>query len=113
MGAGGLGTRRADAVLVRSRSARQALGAPVLKVATRRRLRALIDAAAWAIGLFAATLLRLDFAPSRMSDFTVFALLPVAIAAQWSIGYASRLYRDGQVYGSFEEISTLARAVFP
>ncbi len=100
-------------MIVRHKSMRQMLLRPrVLKVAAGRRLRALVDAAAWALGLYLATLLRLDFNPGRLGDFSVFALLPVAIAAQWLIGYATRLYRDGQVYGSFDEISTLARAVF-
>ncbi len=74
-------------------------------------MRALVDAGAWTFALYFATLLRLDFKVEQLSEFAVFWLLPVAIGVQWSVGYVTRLYRDGQVYGSFDEISALARTV--
>jgi FlaA1/EpsC-like NDP-sugar epimerase len=77
--------------------------------ARRRPVRMVLDCAIWAVALYVATLLRLDFDVQRLWNFQVELLLPVAAAFQLVAGYWNGLYRGWWVNGSFEEVAALAR----
>jgi FlaA1/EpsC-like NDP-sugar epimerase len=70
-----------------------------------------VDACAWVVALFLATLTRYDFHPSRIDVLGVLAMVPLAIEAQLVGGYIAGLYRGIWRYGSFDEVNALGRAV--
>jgi FlaA1/EpsC-like NDP-sugar epimerase len=72
-------------------------------------LRFAADAFVWTVALYAAVILRLDFDVSRLTEFEVALLVPVAWAAQAGFGYWLGLYRGWWLLGSFEEVAALAR----
>ncbi len=87
------------------------LRAPVEKLRTSKRLaRVSADCLIWIGALYLASLLRLDFDPSRMNSFTLAALFPFAILLQCLTGWWTGLYRGWWVNGSFEEVAALARS---
>ena len=73
----------------------------------RRWLRFTADALVWVVALYAAVILRLDFDVSRLSEFEVVLLVPIAWAAQAGFGYWLGLYRGWWLLGSFEEVAAL------
>ena len=79
------------------------------RVETRRALRFAADALVWVLAVYAAVILRLDFDFSRLTEFQVALLVPVAWVAQAGFGYWCGLYRGWWVLGSFEEVAALAR----
>ncbi len=94
---------------VSSRSDRAVTVLFAQRVRTRRALRFAADALVWTIALYAAVILRLDFDMSRLTEFEVALLVPVACAAQAGFGYWLGLYRGWWLLGSFEEVAALAR----
>ena len=79
------------------------------RVETRRLLRYAADALVWLLAVYAAVILRLDFDLSRLTEFEVALLVPVAWIAQAGFGYWCGLYRGWWMLGSFEEVAALAR----
>jgi len=75
----------------------------------RRLLRFAADSLIWVGALYAAVILRLDFDVSRLTEFQVALLVPVAWAGQAGFGYWLGLYRGWWLLGSFEEVAALAR----
>ena len=65
------------------------------------------DAAAWAIGILAALVLRFDFNVARIHWGWTFALIGVTIALQLAWGWVSWLYRSRYEVGSFDEVRAL------
>jgi len=82
----------------------------LLSLRTSKRLsRIAADSAVWILALYSATLLRLDFDPTRLDKFGVTLLVPIVIVLQALIGWWTGLYRGWWVDGSFEEVAALAR----
>jgi FlaA1/EpsC-like NDP-sugar epimerase len=73
--------------------------------------RFVLDALAWAAGLWIAALLRYDLVPGRIHHRDLLLLLPVVWLIQFFAGQQSGIYRGGWLYGSFEEVAALARTV--
>ena len=65
------------------------------------------DAAAWAIGILAALVLRFDFNVTRIHWGWTFALIGVTVALQLAWGWLSWLYRSRYEIGSFDEVRAL------
>ena len=65
------------------------------------------DAAAWAIGILAALVLRFDFNVMRIHWGWTFALIGVTVALQLAWGWLSWLYRSRYEVGSFDEVRAL------
>ncbi|MGK0722737.1 polysaccharide biosynthesis protein [Leucobacter sp. W1478] len=65
------------------------------------------DAAAWAIGILAALVLRFDFNIARIHWGWTFALIGVTILLQLMWGWLSWLYRNRFEIGSFDEVRAL------
>jgi FlaA1/EpsC-like NDP-sugar epimerase len=72
-------------------------------------LQLAIDAAAWAVALTACAILRLG--PGAMHYPRMIAIFPAIVAGQFVSGYVFGLYRGRSIFGSFEEVATLARVV--
>ncbi len=88
-------------------------GEPVIPAATSRRglVQAVVDGTAWSIALCVATLLRYDFSFDAV-DFGGFTfLLPAAVAVQTLTGVHLGLYTGRWRYGSFDEVTSLVKAV--
>ncbi len=65
------------------------------------------DAAAWAIGILAALILRFDFNFARIHWGWTFALIGVTIVMQLAWGWLSWLYRSRFEIGSFDEVRAI------
>ncbi len=81
---------------------------------SRRSVRvrlAAADAAGWGVALFAALVLRFNFAPSGAALVDAATILPVAVCAQWVIGYVFGIYRSRWRVGSIDEVPALAATV--
>lgn len=70
------------------------------------------DAAAWAIGILAALVLRFDFNIARIHWGWTFALIGVTVVLQLIWGWLSWLYRSRFEVGSFDEVRALVLDVF-
>ncbi|MCZ7535493.1 MAG: polysaccharide biosynthesis protein [Acidimicrobiia bacterium] len=77
----------------------------------RRFQQAAFDGGAWAVALYAAALLRLDFDLSRLASFRIEWLIVLAATLQIAAGYMYGLYRGRYMFGSFEEVIALGRSV--
>jgi FlaA1/EpsC-like NDP-sugar epimerase len=75
----------------------------------RRALQVAIDATAWGTALVACAVLRVG--PEDVHATRLLALFPVVVLAQFVAGYMLGLYRGRSIFGSFEEVATLARVV--
>ncbi len=71
----------------------------------------MIDGAIWALGLYIAALLRLDFEFGRVGLTHLMRVLPVVFIAQYVAGAAFGLYRGRWLFGSFEEVAAVGRSV--
>ena len=74
-----------------------------------RSWQVVVDSAAWAVALAGCAALRLG--PSHIHAGRLALLLPAVALAQLVAGMALGLYRGRWVFGSFEEISAVARTV--
>jgi FlaA1/EpsC-like NDP-sugar epimerase len=85
------------------------------RLTRRRRYRSLLqmamDGLAWAIALYAATLLRHDFEISRLDLGGLLLLVPVAIVVQAFAGLVCGLYTGRARFGSFDEVVAMAPSV--
>jgi FlaA1/EpsC-like NDP-sugar epimerase len=78
----------------------------------RKRIgQALLDAAIWAIGLYMAALLRFDLDIAKVDTKHLVRVLPIVFIAQYVAGATFGLYRGRWLFGSFEEVAGVARAV--
>ncbi|WEK62303.1 MAG: nucleoside-diphosphate sugar epimerase/dehydratase [Candidatus Microbacterium colombiense] len=78
----------------------------------RRRLAAaIVDSAAWIVGIVIAVVLRFEFEPSVRGWISMVVLAVVAAAGQVVVGYYLVLYRGRFTYGSFDEVRALGLAV--
>jgi FlaA1/EpsC-like NDP-sugar epimerase len=75
----------------------------------RRAAQFAIDGAAWMIALAACAALR--FGPDDFHVERMVLLLPVVLGIQYLTGHALGLYRGRAIFGSFDEVSTLAKVV--
>ena len=79
------------------------------------RRRALVqpgaDAAAWALALLFAALIRYDFHLASPEWKGLAKVIPLGIAAQVIVGLAGGLYTGRWRFGSFDEVAALVRAV--
>jgi FlaA1/EpsC-like NDP-sugar epimerase len=83
-----------------------------VKAYPRKRIgQALLDAAIWAIGLYIAALLRLDLDAAKVDAKHLLRVLPIVFIAQYVAGATFGLYRGRWLFGSFEEVAGVARAV--
>ena len=81
------------------------------KIRTSKRLaRIAADCLVWLLALYIASLMRLDFNPTRLRSFDLALLFAPAIIIQVATGYWTGLYRGWWVNGSFEEVAALTRA---
>ncbi|WP_241489293.1 polysaccharide biosynthesis protein [Leucobacter celer] len=67
----------------------------------------LLDAAAWALGILAALVLRFDFNLSRIHPGWTLAVIGVTVALQLIAGWLFWLYRNRYEVGSFDEVRAL------
>ncbi len=74
-------------------------------------MQADLDWLAWAIGLTAASLLRVDFDLSKLEWWGQLAILPVALLCQLVAGGLSGLYSGRWQRGSFEEVAAVTKTV--
>ncbi len=82
-----------------------------LLIKRRREVQAAADALAWAVALFAATLLRYDL-DLRSNSWRGLAIsIPLAVAVQTLVGFSSGLYTGRWRFGSFDEVAALVRAI--
>ncbi len=91
-------------------------GERLLKLLTRRRryrsaLQMGMDGVAWAIALYAATLLRYDFQVTHVDYDGLFVLVPAAVVLQALAGLVSGLYTGRARFGSFDEVVSMVRSV--
>lgn len=70
-----------------------------------------VDAAAWAIAIVAATLLRYEFDYQDIDWAGLALIVPVAIVIHVVVGTAGGLYLGRWRFGSFEEVAALTRCV--
>lgn len=77
----------------------------------RRARTAAFDGVAWAVALAGAVLLRYDFHPSARELTGLAVVVPVAVVAQWALGYVAGIYRGRWVTGSFDELLPIVRVV--
>ncbi|MEV4666427.1 polysaccharide biosynthesis protein [Microbacterium sp. LWO12-1.2] len=78
----------------------------------RRRLAAaIVDSAAWAVGIVVAVMVRFEFDASINGWISMVVLAVVAAAGQIIIGYYLAFYRGRFSYGSFDEVRALGLAV--
>ncbi|WP_449281758.1 polysaccharide biosynthesis protein [Leucobacter sp.] len=85
----------------------QTVGARIAHFARQYGLLFLLDAAAWAIGILAALVLRFDFNLSRIHPGWTLAVIGVTIALQLIAGWLFWLYRNRYEVGSFDEVRAL------
>ena len=69
------------------------------------------DGAAWVLALPAATWLRYELDLSQVDGAGLARLIPLAVAAQWLVGGAARMYSDRYCVGSLDESVHLAAVV--
>ena len=85
------------------------------RLTRRRRYRSgvqmAVDGAAWALALYAATLLRYDFQTARLDYGGLFILIPAAVALQAVAGLICGLYTGRARFGSFDEVVSMVRSV--
>jgi dTDP-glucose 4,6-dehydratase len=67
----------------------------------------LLDAAAWALGILAALVLRFDFNLSRIHPGWTLAVIGVTVVLQLIAGWLFWLYRNRYEVGSFDEVRAL------
>src|SRR4051794_1859081 len=84
-------------------------GHPISATYVRRAGQAVADAVAFAAALFAATLLRHDGRLNEIDFPGLLLLVPPTAAVQIVVGSRFGLYTGRWRYGSFEEVSALAR----
>jgi dTDP-glucose 4,6-dehydratase len=78
----------------------------------RRRLAAaIVDSAAWVVGIVIAVVLRFEFEPTVGGWISMAVLAIIAAAGQIAVGYYLALYRGRFTYGSFDEVRALGLAV--
>ena len=89
------------------------IGEPSVLAATRiaqqrrRMAAALVDAAAWIIGVFLAVALRFEFQMEPLGWLATLLLGLIAGGIQVAVGYGTALYRGRHPYGSFDEVRVL------
>ena len=85
------------------------------RLTRRRRYRAALqmatDGGAWAIALYAASLLRYDFQTARLDHDGLFVLVPAAVVLQTLAGLICGLYTGRARFGSFDEVMAMVRSV--
>lgn len=69
------------------------------------------DALAWAIALVFASLVRYDFRLTQENWHGLAAAVPLAMALQTGVGFATGLYTGRWRFGSFDEVFALVRAI--
>ena len=74
----------------------------------RRALVALVDGAAWGIGVLLAVALRFEFRMEAKGWLATLTLALIMAVLQVGIGYATALYRGRYTYGSFDEVRLVA-----
>jgi FlaA1/EpsC-like NDP-sugar epimerase len=74
-------------------------------------VKAGLDATGWTFALVLAVVVRYDFHLPRSALFGLAVLLPLVLLIQVASGLAFGLYRGRWVFGSFEEVAALTRAV--
>src|SRR2546425_1279050 len=86
--------------------------AKTLRFLARNRfaIQVTLDSLAWAIALAFGTIVRYDFAFSRIDKGGLLALMPLAALAQVVSGVLCGLYTGRFRFGSFDEVAALARA---
>lgn len=77
----------------------------------RRFAAAVVDSAAWIVGVVIAVVLRFEFEPTVRGWVSMAALALVAAASQIIVGYFLALYRGRFTYGSFDEVRAVGLAV--
>lgn len=78
----------------------------------RRRLAAaIVDSAAWVVGIVIAVVLRFEFEPTVGGWISMAVVAVIAAASQIAVGYYLALYRGRFTYGSFDEVRALGLAV--
>ncbi|MFJ2550889.1 polysaccharide biosynthesis protein [Microbacterium sp. NPDC087591] len=78
----------------------------------RRRLAAaIVDSAAWIVGIVIAVVLRFEFEPTVGGWISMVVLALLAAVSQIAVGYYLALYRGRFTYGSFDEVRALGLAV--
>lgn len=78
----------------------------------RRRLAAaIVDSAAWVVGIVIAVVLRFEFEPTVGGWISMVVVATLAAASQIAVGYYLALYRGRFTYGSFDEVRALGIAV--
>ncbi len=94
----------------RGRGSDEALIVRMMRFLVRHRsgVQAGVDAGAWFLALWLATLLRYDFTVSTHEINGLAAAIPIAIASQVLAGLVFGLYTGRWRYGSFEEVAALA-----
>jgi FlaA1/EpsC-like NDP-sugar epimerase len=73
-------------------------------------MQVVIDVTAWAVALLACAVLRLG--PEQFELVRIAQVFPVVVVAQLGAGHLLGLYRGRSIFGSFEEVATLARVAF-
>ena len=71
--------------------------------------KAMLDGVAWCVALYVAAWVRLDLHFGLIPKIAVLWFLATAAAGQILIGYGVGLYRMKWMYGSFDEVASLAR----
>ena len=84
--------------------------APVMR-RRRRVAAAVVDAAAWAIGVLLAVSLRFEFSTPIDGWLATLGLAVAAAGVHVLAGFATKLYRGRYPYGSFDEVRLLALIV--
>lgn len=77
----------------------------------RRITAAVVDSAAWIVGIVVAVVLRFEFEPTVRGWISMALLAVLAAAGQVVVGYYLALYRGRFTYGSFDEVRALGIAV--
>jgi FlaA1/EpsC-like NDP-sugar epimerase len=77
----------------------------------RAAMQADLDWLGWAVGITAASLLRVDFEVAKLEVWGQIAILPIALFLQLLIGGLVGLYAGRWRTGSFEEIAAVGRTV--
>lgn len=85
----------------------QTVGARIAHFARQYGLLFLLDAAAWAIGILAALVLRFDFNLARIHPGWTLAVIGVTVGLQLIAGWLFWLYRNRYEVGSFDEVRAL------
>jgi len=70
-----------------------------------------MDGAAWAVALYAATLLRYDLKIARLDYDGLLVLVPAAVVVQGLAGLLCGLYTGRARFGSFDEVVAMLRSV--